>query len=197
MIIRIVVDLPDPLGPRKPVTVPGRTSKDRSSTATTLPNRLESPRASITRSALHGAPPFWVSGITLTEGSGMPSLSRSPVPPPSGPHPQTPVSRRRLRSRLQAGKPGERNELRNLSKGVPDRRVGVPPCGTTGIGPWRRPVRVMGRVLLRFVGSPQTASRSASARLVSPAHPYSAAVAAAVVASSCARLRSPSARRAR
>ena len=53
--MRIVVDLPDPLGPRKPVTVPGRTSKDRSSTATTLPNRLESPRASITRSALHGA----------------------------------------------------------------------------------------------------------------------------------------------
>ena len=52
--MRIVVDLPDPLGPRKPVTVPGRTSKDRSSTATTLPNRLESPRASITRSALHG-----------------------------------------------------------------------------------------------------------------------------------------------
>ena len=53
--MRIVVDLPDPLGPRKPVTVPGRTSKDRSSTATTLPNRLDSPRASITRSALHGA----------------------------------------------------------------------------------------------------------------------------------------------
>ena len=31
------------------------------------------------------------------------------------------------------------------------------------------------------MGSPQTASRSASARLVSPAQPYSAAVAAAVV----------------
>ena len=46
--MRMVVDLPDPLGPRKPVTVPGRTSNDRSSTASTLPNRLESPRASIT-----------------------------------------------------------------------------------------------------------------------------------------------------
>jgi len=62
MIMRIVVDLPDPLGPRKPVTVPGRTSKERSSTATTLPNRLESPRASITRSALHGAVSFWCRG---------------------------------------------------------------------------------------------------------------------------------------
>ena len=33
MIIRIVVDLPEPLGPRNPVTTPSRTSKDRSSTA--------------------------------------------------------------------------------------------------------------------------------------------------------------------
>ncbi len=49
MIMRIVVDLPDPLGPRNPVTAPGRTSKDKSSTATTLPNRLESPLASIIR----------------------------------------------------------------------------------------------------------------------------------------------------
>ena len=39
----------------------------------------------------------------------------------------------------------------------------------------------MGRVLLGFVRSLQIASRSASARLVSPAQPYSAAVAAAVV----------------
>jgi hypothetical protein len=29
----MVVDLPDPFGPRKPVTTPGRTSKLRSSTA--------------------------------------------------------------------------------------------------------------------------------------------------------------------
>jgi hypothetical protein len=33
MIMRIVVDLPAPFGPRKPVTVPGRTSKVRPSTA--------------------------------------------------------------------------------------------------------------------------------------------------------------------
>ena len=31
--MRIVVDLPEPFGPRKPVTVPGRTEKDRLSTA--------------------------------------------------------------------------------------------------------------------------------------------------------------------
>src|SRR5665811_1808072 len=47
MIIDIVVDLPEPFGPRNPVTRPGTTSKERSSTATTSPNRLVSPRASI------------------------------------------------------------------------------------------------------------------------------------------------------
>ena len=36
-IIRIVVDLPAPFGPRKPVTCPGRTVKEMSSTATTSP----------------------------------------------------------------------------------------------------------------------------------------------------------------
>ena len=36
-ISRIVVDLPDPLGPRKPVTIPGRTLKVRSRTATFSP----------------------------------------------------------------------------------------------------------------------------------------------------------------
>ena len=38
MIIRIVVDLPAPLGPRKPVTTPFGTSKERSSTATVQPS---------------------------------------------------------------------------------------------------------------------------------------------------------------
>jgi hypothetical protein len=36
-IIRIVVDFPAPLGPRKPVTIPGRTVKVTSSTATFSP----------------------------------------------------------------------------------------------------------------------------------------------------------------
>jgi hypothetical protein len=40
MIIRIVVDLPEPFGPRKPVTKPGTTSKLRFETALALPNCL-------------------------------------------------------------------------------------------------------------------------------------------------------------
>ncbi|CAM5580761.1 hypothetical protein SFUMM280S_00651 [Streptomyces fumanus] len=46
-IIRIVVDLPEPLGPRKPVTAPGRTWKDRLCTAVLSPYRLVRPTASI------------------------------------------------------------------------------------------------------------------------------------------------------
>lgn len=46
-IIRIVVDLPDPFGPRKPVTAPGVTSNDNPSTASTSLYRLVSPRALI------------------------------------------------------------------------------------------------------------------------------------------------------
>src|SRR5580692_568573 len=45
--MRRVVVLPDPLGPRNPVTRPGSTVKDRSSTARTVPKCLESPRISI------------------------------------------------------------------------------------------------------------------------------------------------------
>src|ERR1700686_2542156 len=48
MIIRMVVDLPDPLGPRNPVTWPGFTSKDRSSTATVSWYRFVTPLTSIT-----------------------------------------------------------------------------------------------------------------------------------------------------
>lgn len=38
--MRNVVDLPAPLGPRKPVTTPGRTVNDKPSTAVTRPYRL-------------------------------------------------------------------------------------------------------------------------------------------------------------
>ena len=57
--IRIVVDFPAPLGPRKPVTSPCSTSKLRSSTATTSPYLFVSPRTSITAvfpSSEHVAP---------------------------------------------------------------------------------------------------------------------------------------------
>ena len=43
----MVVDLPAPFGPRKPVTRPGWTVNDRSSTATVFPYRLLRPTASI------------------------------------------------------------------------------------------------------------------------------------------------------
>src|SRR3989304_2463982 len=42
--MRSVVDLPAPLGPRKPYSSPRRTARSRWSTATTRPNRLVSPR---------------------------------------------------------------------------------------------------------------------------------------------------------
>src|SRR6266545_5277632 len=42
---RMVVDLPAPLGPTNPVTRPGGTVNERSSTATVRPNRLVRPRA--------------------------------------------------------------------------------------------------------------------------------------------------------
>ena len=45
---RIVVDFPEPFGPRKPVTIPGRTENERSFTATVSPYRFVSPLASIT-----------------------------------------------------------------------------------------------------------------------------------------------------
>ena len=47
MMSRIVVDLPDPFGPRKPVTAPGCTLKLSLSTAVAGPYRLVSPCASI------------------------------------------------------------------------------------------------------------------------------------------------------
>src|SRR3712207_5974312 len=46
--IRMVVDLPAPLRPRKAVNLPGATSKVRPSTAVRVPCRLVSPRTSIT-----------------------------------------------------------------------------------------------------------------------------------------------------
>ena len=48
----MVVDFPDPFGPRKPVTIPGLTSKLSPSTATVGPYRLLSPRTSIMRTSL-------------------------------------------------------------------------------------------------------------------------------------------------
>ena len=43
--MRSVVVLPDPLGPRRPVTIPAGAVKDMSRTAVTRPKVLVSPRA--------------------------------------------------------------------------------------------------------------------------------------------------------
>jgi hypothetical protein len=51
MIIRMVVDLPDPFAPRKPVTQPGSTSKLRPAAATARPYLLVRPLASIIKVA--------------------------------------------------------------------------------------------------------------------------------------------------
>ena len=57
-IIRIVVDFPAPFGPRKPVTMPGRTVTVSPSTASVRPYRLVTASISITRSTLGArAPP--------------------------------------------------------------------------------------------------------------------------------------------
>jgi hypothetical protein len=44
LIMRMVVDLPAPFGPRKPVTMPGVTSRVSRSTARVLPKRFVRPR---------------------------------------------------------------------------------------------------------------------------------------------------------
>src|SRR5215467_2548847 len=52
-IIRIVVDLPAPFGPRKPVTTPGGTTKSSPSTASVSPYRLLRFSTSIIACSLH------------------------------------------------------------------------------------------------------------------------------------------------
>ena len=53
--MRIVVDLPAPFGPRKPVTRPGRATKDTSSTARWAPYVLVTPSTVIMRLSLVAA----------------------------------------------------------------------------------------------------------------------------------------------
>jgi hypothetical protein len=55
--MRIVVDLPAPFGPRKPVTMPGRTVNESSSTASVSPYRLVREVTSIMPPTLTIRPP--------------------------------------------------------------------------------------------------------------------------------------------
>src|SRR5437588_438748 len=76
-IIRIVVDFPAPLGPRNPVTIPGRTVNDRSCTATLSPYRFVRPLASIM-----GILPGMSGGMPETLGPGRyPNLPTKREPP--------------------------------------------------------------------------------------------------------------------
>src|SRR4051794_5264861 len=75
--MRIVVDLPAPLGPRKPVTRPGLQAKDTSSTARKPPYVLETPSTVIMRPTLHdrtdSAHPYLASSCrNLRRGSARP-----------------------------------------------------------------------------------------------------------------------------
>src|SRR6266516_4757776 len=79
MIRRMVVDLPEPLGPRKPVTMPARTSKLNASTATVEPYRLVSPRTSIIATSQRHASARH--GDHATKSAALPE---SDYPPPPG-----------------------------------------------------------------------------------------------------------------
>ena len=110
-ITRIVVDLPAPFGPTKPVTWPGRTVKDIPSSATAGPNRLRSPATSIVASMVEK------SKVRAGPGSSRArAVFRAPVPGvPNGP-----VLPRRATRRLPAA--GDAAALRagTINGMVPD-----------------------------------------------------------------------------
>src|SRR3984885_477888 len=67
--MRSVVVLPDPLGPRKPVTRPGSTVKPRSSTATTDPKCFERPVNSMGSPRMAAAPVVIAGTIAASPGA--------------------------------------------------------------------------------------------------------------------------------
>src|ERR1019366_2165943 len=84
---RIVVVLPAPLGPRKPMTCPAGTSKERSSSAVTAPYVRRSPSSSSKVLTTAGYCPQ-----TCTLGTSRPGRARCPFAP-SG---RTPLEQPRL-----------------------------------------------------------------------------------------------------
>jgi hypothetical protein len=78
----MVVDLPAPLGPRKPVTRPDRAVTDTSSTAVNPPYLVVTDSMEIMATSLAGEPPR---RIGVSAGSNPePTLSRVRVPAPAG-----------------------------------------------------------------------------------------------------------------
>src|SRR5262245_58634102 len=74
--MRIVVDFPAPLLPRKPKISPRRTSKLTLSTATNCPNRRERPRTSMALSADASAKAELLSDGALQPGLRQPHIGR-------------------------------------------------------------------------------------------------------------------------
>ncbi len=71
--IRMVEDLPAPLGPRNPNASPRRTSTSIPSTATKSPNRLVSPRARSSTSPSGPSVGAWAPGRSRRVASVTPS----------------------------------------------------------------------------------------------------------------------------
>src|SRR5262245_18159707 len=80
MIIRIVVVLPAPFGPRNPQRLPRGTSRSRPRTAWTFPKVLETPRTLMTASVTSTFRP--ASGAQPSAVSGLPEAATG-VPAPS------------------------------------------------------------------------------------------------------------------
>src|SRR6201995_3805973 len=96
MIIRMVVDLPDPLGPRNPVTVPGFPSNVSPSTATVGPYRLVRPRTSIISNLPFPRADGGVRSTTLETGDLAQNMADPRLYPGVNPRPARPgLSRRR------------------------------------------------------------------------------------------------------
>src|SRR5579863_3115481 len=90
---RIVVDLPAPFGPTKPVTWPSRTANVIPSSACAAPNRLRSPATSIAASMLdearsrrdgsrHAGEPSWASSFRVTFPGRPPLRVMAGIPGP-------------------------------------------------------------------------------------------------------------------
>src|SRR3954454_14470329 len=83
----MVVDFPEPLGPRNPNTSPGTTSSDRSATASVAPNRLLRPSACSAGTTVDGVAiaGSWQSGTRLpTRLPGAPEQTLDPAVRPPG-----------------------------------------------------------------------------------------------------------------
>src|SRR5215471_14033654 len=132
-IIRIVVDLPAPFGPRKPVTIPGRTAKSRPSTASFSPYRLLIFSTSIIECSFH-----WCVLAPPTLGTGRPAGDR-----PSGhnfgrPHIPQGISATAPKADgcTPEGLPVLRSPRLDQGGGVPEagrRRFASPPPGATAV----------------------------------------------------------------